>query len=86
MKRLKLRLLLLVISTVVTLGLSHVAAQACADYEVGGNAYGDYKCRFTHYCNGWCYYDCDCFNLFPGFSCNKVLEEAGFEIVAAPEC
>lgn len=87
MKSLKLRLLAVLIGTVLTLGLSHVAAQAsCMDIEAGGNAYGNYDCRFSHYCGGWCYYNCTCSNLFPGFTCTNVLEEAGFEVLQSPQC
>ena len=69
MKSLKPRLLLLCIGTVLTLGLSHTVAQACANIEAGGNVYGDYDCRLTQVCGGWCYYSCRCSNLFPGSSC-----------------
>lgn len=86
MKNLKLRLILLCISTVLTLGLSHVVAQACAKIEAGGNVYGDFDCRLTNTCGGWCYYNCECTNLFPGYSCNDVLVEAGFELVDSPQC
>jgi hypothetical protein len=88
MKSLKLRLVLLCISTVLTLGLSHAVAQAsgCAHIEAGGNAYGDFDCTLTGYCGGWCYYNCNCTNLFPGYSCNDVLLEAGFELVDSPQC
>jgi hypothetical protein len=87
MKSLKLRLFAVLIGTVLTLGLSHLVAEAsCVDREVGGNAYGNYDCSYTHMCQGWCYYNCTCSNLFPGFTCNKVLEEAGFEIVQSPQC
>jgi hypothetical protein len=87
MKSLKLRLLAVLIGTVLTLGLSHAVAQAsCYDRIAGGNAYGDYDCRYTSECAGWCYYSCTCSNLFPGFNCSKVLEEAGFELVQGPQC
>jgi hypothetical protein len=87
MNNLKLRVIMLCFATVLTLGLSHVVAEAaCADVEVGGNAYGDYDCRLTGACGGWCYYSCSCSNLFPGTSCGDVLTEAGFEIVSGPEC
>ena len=87
MKSLKLRLLAVLIGTVLTLGLSHVVAQAsCPQREAGGNAYGDYDCSLRNVCNGWCYYTCTCSNLFPGYTCNNVLLEAGFELVANPEC
>lgn len=87
MKNLKLRLVLLFVGTVLTLGLSHqVALATCANVEAGGNAYGDYDCRLIGSCNGWCYYSCECSNLFPGYTCDDVLIEAGFEIVSGPEC
>jgi hypothetical protein len=87
MKSLKLRLLAVLIGTVLTLGLSHVVAQAsCPQYEGGGTVYGEFECSLTNYCNGWCYYHCSCRNLFPGYSCNDVLREAGFELVDAPQC
>jgi len=87
MKSLKLRLLAVLIGTGLTLGLSHAAAQAsCYDIIAGGNAYGDYDCRYSHECGGWCYYNCKCSNLFPGHSCKDVLVEAGFEVVDSPQC
>ena len=88
MKRLKLRFLTLSIGTVLTLFLSYAVAQAsgCADIEAGGNGYGDYNCNLTVFCGGWCYYSCTCSNVFPGHSCDDVLEEAGFEIVDGPPC
>ena len=87
MKSLKLRLLAVLIGTVLTLGLSHVVAHAsCFDRIVGGNAYGNYDCAFTHECNGSCYYSCTCSDLFPGFSCKNVLMEAWFELVQSPQC
>jgi hypothetical protein len=87
MKSLKLRLLAVLIGTGLTLGLSHAVAQASCPYiEAGGNEYGDYDCRFAGECGGWCYYTCKCSNLFPGYSCNDVLQEAGFEIVEGPQC
>ncbi len=87
MKSLKLRLLLLCIGTVLTLGLSHAVAQAdCADISAGSTVYGDYDCRLTNQCGGWCYYSCTCSNLFPGHSCDDVLTEAGFEVVQGPQC
>lgn len=87
MKSLKLRLLTVAIGTLLTLGLSHAVAQAaCAYIEAGGNAYGDYDCRFARQCGGGCYYTCTCSNLFPGFSCKDVLVEAGFEMVDSPQC
>jgi hypothetical protein len=81
-------LLLLGISTVMILGLSHAVAQAaCADIVAGGNAYGDFDCRLINMCGGWCYYNCTCSNVFPGYTCDKVLTEAGFEIVeGGPQC
>jgi hypothetical protein len=87
MQRLKLRLVLLFASTILTLGLSHVVAQAaCANIEAGGNVYGNYDCRLTVFCGGWCYYSCTCTNLFPGQTCEDVLVEAGFEMSAPPQC
>lgn len=87
MKNLKVKLIMLSIATMLTLGLSHrVAEAACANIEAGGNAYGDYDCRLTNSCGGWCYYSCSCSNLFPGSSCEDVLREAGFEIVSSPDC
>jgi len=86
MKSLKLRLVLLCIGTALTLGLSHEVAQACADIVAGGNAYGDYDCRLTNQCNGWCYYSCTCSNVTAGYTCNNVLDEAGFEEVDPPQC
>ena len=87
MKSLKLKLVLLCIATFVTLGLSHEVAQAkCIDRMVGGNAYGDYDCTFTDYCGGWCYYSCTCSNVFPGYTCDDVLIEAGFTLEDNPQC
>lgn len=87
MKNLKLRLVLLCLATFLTLGFSQKVAQAaCTHIEAGGNAYGNYDCRLTASCGGWCYYSCTCTNLFPGFSCDDVLKEAGFEIVSEPQC
>ena len=87
MKSLKLRLFAVLIGTVLTLGLSHAVAQAsCTQIEAGGTTYGNYDCRYTHECNGWCYYSCTCSNLFPGYTCRDVLQEAGFELVQAPQC
>jgi hypothetical protein len=88
MKTLKLRLVLLSVATLLTIGLSHKAAQAagCADIIVGGNVYGSYECRLTVFCGGWCYYDCTCSDLFPGATCRQVLEEAGFEMSDGPPC
>jgi hypothetical protein len=87
MKSLKLRLIFLCLGTVLTLGLSHAVAHAsCADIEAGGNVYGNYDCRLTNACGGWCYYSCTCSNVFPGYSCDHVLDEAGFEEVEGPQC
>lgn len=88
MKNLKLRLIMLGIGTVLTLGLSHEVANAaaCANIEAGGNVYGNFDCRLTTTCGGWCYYDCTCTNLFPGYTCDDVLVEAGFELVSSPAC
>jgi hypothetical protein len=86
-KSLKLRLLLLCIGTVLTLGLSHAVAQAsCADIDVGSNVYGDYDCRLTNVCGGWCYYNCTCSNVRFGYTCDNVLDEAGFEVASGPQC
>jgi hypothetical protein len=86
MKSLKLRVGLLCLTTMLVLGLSNVIAAACADVEAGGNAYGDYDCRFKAACGGWCYYECTCSNVFPGHTCEDVLEEAGFEMVQSVPC
>jgi hypothetical protein len=88
MQTLKMRLLLLCIAVGLTLGLSHAVAQAatCANVEAGSNAYGDYYCSYVGACGGWCYFDCKCSNVFPGYTCDNVLEEAGFELVSAPNC
>lgn len=86
MKSLKLKVGLLCLTTMLVLGLSNVVAQACADVEAGGNAYGDYDCRFKAFCQGWCYYECTCSNLFPGHTCEDVLREAGFEMVQSVPC
>ena len=86
MKTIKRRVLLLCIGTILTLGLSNVVAQACANIEAGANVYGEFDCRLTGTCGGWCYYSCSCTNLFPGYTCNNVLEEAGFELVSNPQC
>ena len=81
MKSLKLRFALMSLATILTLGLSYAAAQAqCAKIQAGGTIYGEYDCRFTAYCNGWCYYSCTCTNLRFGASCDTVLLEAGFEL------
>ena len=87
MKILKLRLIFLCLGTVLSLGLSHAAAQtACPKIEAGGTVYGNYDCRLRHSCGGWCYYSCTCTNLFPGYSCDDVLSEAGFETASSPDC
>lgn len=86
MKSLKRRVLMLAIGTFLTLGLSRVVAEACTHIEAGGNAYGDFDCRLTGSCGGWCYYSCSCTNLFPGYTCDDVLVEAGFELVEGPQC
>jgi hypothetical protein len=81
MKILKLRFVVVCLATVLTLGLSYAAAQAqCANRQVGGNVYGDYDCKLTMYCNGWCYYRCTCSNLRFGASCDTVLLESGFDL------
>lgn len=84
MKSLKLRLVTLGIGTVLTLGLSQAVAYACADIDAGGTIYGNYDCRLTNSCGGWCYYSCTCSDLRHGASCDDVLEEAGFELMEAP--
>jgi|KBSSwiStaDraftv2_1062776.scaffolds.fasta_scaffold1244033_1 hypothetical protein len=88
MKNLKLRLLLLCMAVGLTLGLSHAVAQAaaCVNVEMGATVYGNYYCSYVGGCGGWCYYDCKCSNLFPGYTCDNVLEEAGFELGATPNC
>jgi len=87
MKNLKLQLIWLFVATILTLGLSHAVAQAaCTNIEAGGTTYGDYDCRLRAYCGGWCYYVCTCTNLFPGKSCDDVLKDAGFDLVAVAEC
>jgi hypothetical protein len=45
MKNVKLRLVLLCLAALLTLGFSHKVAQACADIDAGGTVYGDYDCR-----------------------------------------
>ncbi len=83
----KLKLSLLCLATLLTLGLSHeVARAACYEIEAGGTVYGSYDCRLKNTCGSWCYYVCECSNLFPGYSCEDVLEAAGFEIVDSLEC
>lgn len=90
MKSLKLRLLLLCLGTVLTLGLSHEVARAsggCADVIAGGNVNGTFDCRFDVSCGGWCYYNCTCGTVNPWSTCEGVLIEAGFEIVeGGPPC
>jgi len=86
MRILKLRVIMLCLGTVLTLGLSHTAAQACANRIVGGNAYGKYDCQFSSYCDGWCYYNCTCSDLFSGYTCDDVLLEAGFILGDSPKC
>jgi hypothetical protein len=88
MKSLKPRFVLMCLATILTLGLSYVAAQArCADIEVGGSVYGDYDCRLIASCYGWCYYHCTCKNLNFGADCDKVLLEAGYELAESdPVC
>jgi len=88
MKTLKVRSALMAMAIVLTLGLSHLVAQAaaCPNREVGGNAYGDYDCKLRASCQGWCYYDCTCSNVFPGYTCNDVLVEAGFVLDENPQC
>ena len=86
MKNLTRRIFLTCFFTLLTLGLSNAAAQACADIDAGANVYGEWDCRLTNVCGGWCYYECTCSNLFPGYSCGDVLEEAGFEVVSGPQC
>ena len=83
MKNLNLRLMLFLVGTLLTLGLSHQAARAagCANIEAGGTVYGDYDCRLFTACGGSCYYNCTCSNLFEGYTCDNVLDEAGFEKV-----
>ena len=86
MKTLKLRLFLLGVAVGLTLGLSHAVAQAaCANIEAGDTVYGNYTCEYIGTCGGWCYYDCQCSNLFPGYTCKNVLAEAGFE-EGTPNC
>jgi len=83
MKNLKLRLVLFSIGTLLTLGFSQQAAQAigCADIWAGGTVYGNYDCRLLTTCGGYCYYNCSCSSVTPGYSCDDVLDEAGFEEV-----
>lgn len=86
MKSLRLRLIFLCLGTVLTLGISHAAAQSCNQVEAGGTVYGKYDCRLINSCGGWCYYKCECTNLFPGMSCDDVLKAAGFEVNYTPDC
>ena len=88
MKTLKVRSALMAIAIVLTLGLSQLVAQAtgCVDRMVGGNAYGDYDCTLVGSCGGSCYYSCKCSNVFFGYTCDDVLQEAGFEKVDSPSC
>ena len=87
MKSLKLKFVLFFTAAMLMLGLSNVAAHAACPYrDVGGNAYGDYDCELIVYCGGWCYYQCTCKNLFPGYTCDDVLQEAGFELNSNPQC
>lgn len=83
MKNLRLRLVLLSMGALLTLGLSQRVAQAvgCPDISAGGTVYGDYDCRLITACGGSCYFSCSCSNLFPGSSCDDVLHEAGFQDV-----
>jgi hypothetical protein len=86
MRSLKMRVITLCVATVLTLGLSHTAAQACVNIIAGGNAYGKYDCRLLASCEGSCYYTCVCSDVFPGFSCDDVLVEAGFILGDSPKC
>lgn len=86
MRSLKLRGLMLCVGTMLTLGLSHTAAQACAQIVAGDNVYGKYDCRLTASCELWCEYSCTCSDLFPGYSCDNVLVEAGFILSDTPKC
>jgi hypothetical protein len=83
MKNIKLRVILLFIGTMLTLGLSYQVAKAagCANIEAGGTVYGNYDCRLITECGGYCYFNCTCSNLFPGYTCDDVLNQAGFEEV-----
>ena len=85
MRSLKLRVILLCVATVLTLGLSHTAAQACVNIITGENAYGKYDCRLSAACEGWCDYDCTCSDTYHGMTCNDVLIEAGF-ILGGKKC
>ena len=86
MRSQKLRVIMLCLGVVMTLGLSHAAAQACDKVIAGGNAYGKFDCRSTGSCAGWCLYSCTCADVFPGFDCDQVLVEAGFTLGDAPQC
>lgn len=88
MKSLKLRLVVMCVATILTLGLSYAAAQApCPKIEAGGTVYGDYDCRLIAECKDWCYYRCSCSNLRFGADCDKVLIEAGFVLTESdPVC
>jgi len=77
---------MLCLATVLTIGLSHTAAQACVDIIAGGNAYGNFDCRLMAYCDGYCYYNCKCSDVFGGKSCDDVLIEAGFILGDSPRC
>ena len=83
MKNPKVRLTLLLMGIALTLGLSRQVARAagCPDILGGGTVYGDYDCRLITECGGYCYFNCTCSNLFPGYTCDDVLNEAGFEEV-----
>lgn len=85
MRSLKLRVSLLCVATVLTLGLSHTAAQACVNRIVGENAYGKYDCELSGSCAAWCDYDCTCPATFHGKTCDDVLIEAGF-ILGGRKC
>lgn len=87
MKSMKLRLGLLCLGILLTLTLARVVAQAaCPAVQAGGNVYGNFECTLTKSCGGWCYYDCVCSDLFPGYTCDDVLKEAGFEPVDGIPC
>jgi hypothetical protein len=87
MKILKPRLILLCLGTVLTLGLSHAAAQSsCNQIEAGGTIYGNYDCRLKNSCGAWCNYECTCTNLRQGHSCDDVLKQAGFELGTSLDC
>ena len=86
MRSLKLRVVMLSFATVLTLGLSHTVAKACTNIIAGGNAYGNYDCRLLAFCDGWCYYNCTCSDVFGGKSCDDVLKEAGFTLGDSPKC